>query len=291
MAHASRTETSDAWVSRHWLRLPLALRLPLEALAYAWRQNVMGMAGMIAFFGFLSLIPLVLLLLAFGGDFTAGHLSRTDVRHLFQSVVPGLSQWQFQHAYWEPIQRSHVATRVLGVVSLLLGSLGLHDSVDWAVNRLWDSRHGRSFWVMKLRGLGVIVWVVAFAMFSLVLTWLLAEVVGFVRTPALVTIGWVAVVPAVLVDVAIFAALYRLTPTVRVALRPAIVAAAVAAVLWELSKIAFGFWVLQVGSYNRVYGPLAASVIVMLWVWVSAIIFLYGAALCALLQRKRFGTA
>lgn len=271
------------------MRAPLPVRVPLRAVALCWRENVLGMAAMIAFFGFLSLIPLVLLLLAFAGDFTAGHVSTTDVRHLFQSVVPGLTQRQFQDAYWLPIHRSRVATRILGVVSLLLGSLGLHDSLDWAVNRLWKSDRGRSFWVMKLRGLAVILWVIAFATFSLVLTWLLAEVAGLVHTPSLVTLGWAAIVPAILVDIGIFSALYKLTPVVEVRPRPALIAGAVGAALWELSKIGFGFWVLQVGTYNRVYGPLAASVVVMLWVWVSAIIFLYGASLSVLIQKLATG--
>ncbi len=43
---------------------------------------------------------------------------------------------------------------------------------------------------------------------------------------------------------------------------------------------------LEVASYNRVYGPLAASVIVMLWLWMSAMIFLYGAQLSAIIQQR-----
>jgi membrane protein len=52
----------------------------------------------------------------------------------------------------------------------------------------------------------------------------------------------------------------------------------------------FGWWVLQVGTYDRVYGPLAASVIVMLWLWISGMIFLYGAALSAAIQFREAGT-
>jgi membrane protein len=87
-------------------------------------------------------------------------------------------------------------------------------------------------------------------------------------------------------DVVVFTALYKLTPTVIVCVPAAVTGAIAAAVLWEASKVAFGWWVVEVGSYNRVYGPLAASVIVMLWLWVSAMIFLYGAEVSAAAQRR-----
>jgi membrane protein len=61
----------------------------------------------------------------------------------------------------------------------------------------------------------------------------------------------------------------------------------VGAISWELSKIGFGWWAVQVATYNRVYGPLAASVIVMLWLWLSGIIFLFGAQLSAVMQGSR----
>jgi membrane protein len=258
-----------------------------SASATFWRDNAMGMAATIAFFAFLSLIPLVLLLLAFIGDLLQGSISATDVRHLFRAVVPGLSRHEFLQSYWYPVQHSKVTTKVLGVVSLLIGTTGLHDSVDWAVNRIWQAPVPRPFWVKKVRGFLVILWVVGFAIFSLWLTWLWTLVLGASHSQLLSDLGKVALVPSLALDIAIFGALYRFTPTVPVRTSAALIGGAVAALLWESSKILFGWWVLQVGTYNRVYGPLTASVIVMIWLWVSAMIFLYGACLSASVTRRR----
>lgn len=262
-----------------------AWRVPFDALVRFWSDNAMGMAGMIAFFAFLSMIPLLILLLAFIGEFSQGHISPRAIRSLFHSVVPGLTQHDFLHTYWDPVRHSKVATRVLGVGSLLAGTLGLHDAVDWAVNRIWRSPRHRSFWVSKLRGLGVIVWVIVFSTLSLALGWLWAVVLGAAHSPTLAEAGWPALIPGIALDTAVFAGLYKLTPTTNVDTWPAMVAGIVAAVLWEISKVVFGWWVLTDG-YNRVYGPLAASVIVMLWLWVSGMIFLYGAELAHLIQRR-----
>jgi membrane protein len=281
--------TGSVRVLKTWWRASPWVRHPVHALARFWNDNGPGMAATIAFFGFLSLVPLVLLLLAFLGGALGGLISDQEARQLFRSAVPGLTQTQFRHAYWDPVRHSRVATTVLGSITLLLGTLGLHDSVDWAVNRLWESTKRRPFWLMKLRGLAVIVWVIAFALFSIWLTWLLTTFSGALSVSLL---AWAAtLLPALLVDVAIFTALYRLTPTCDVEMKPAVVAGTVAAVLWEISKLAFAWWVIDEGSYNRVYGPLAASVIVMLWVWISSMIFLYGASLSVVIQRAAEATA
>jgi membrane protein len=257
-----------------------------RAAALFWRDNAPGMAGTIAFFGFLSVIPLVLLFFALAGSVLNGRVSDADIRHLFHNVTPGLSQQQFLLTYWHPIKHSRVATTVLGVVSLLLGTLGLHDSVDWAVNRLWRSPRSRGFWIAKLRGVAVVVWVTVFAVLSLVLTAGWTILLATAHAGGLLSEGWVALAPSLLLDTMLFTALYKLTPMVTVHFKPALLAGFVGALLWELSKVGFGWWVLEASSYNRVYGPLASSVIVMLWLWLSAMIFLYGAAVSVVIQRR-----
>jgi membrane protein len=167
--------------------------------------------------------------------------------------------------------------------------MGLHDSVDWALNRIWRTRESRPFWIGKLRGLGVILWVTAFAVLSLGLTSVAALGLEAARAPVGLATVLTAFVPSTILDIAIFAALYVLTPTTPVRVQPALIGGAVGACLWEGTKIGFGWWVLQVGTYNRVYGPLAATVIVMLWMWISAMIFLFGAALAFSIQCRMAG--
>ena len=252
-----------------------------------WRDNVPGMAGMIAFFGFLAVIPLALLFLALVGSVLGSLISVHDIRHLFHAVMPGLNQKQFLDSYWKPIRDTRETTTVLGVLSLLFGTLGLHDSVDWAVNRLWRSPGTRAFWVAKIRGAAIILWVTLFVFLSLALSALSSF--AFTRTSAEAIVPGIVPVlaPAYLLDVAIFTALYKLTPSVPVQLGAAFRAGVLGATLWEVSKVIFAWWVLDVSTYNRVYESLAASVIVMLWLWISAMIFLYGAGLSAVVQRRQ----
>lgn len=255
-----------------------------RSLVLFWRDNLMGMAGMIAFFGFLSVVPLLILLLALLGTIYGGSATDNDVRSLLHGVMPGLSTHQF-NSYWRPVRQSRATTTILGIASLFFGSLGLHDSIDWSVNRVWHAPRGHPFWIAKLRGVAIILWVALYAIFSLGLASAAALLLAITHTPPSLAAIVSTLLPALIIDFLVFVSLYKFTPTVDVDLRSAVIGGAVAAVLWAISKIIFGWWVLQVGTYNRVYGPLAATVIVMLWLWISAMIFLYGAALSAILQR------
>ncbi|MGB5871181.1 MAG: YihY/virulence factor BrkB family protein [Albidovulum sp.] len=59
----------------------------------------------------------------------------------------------------------------------------------------------------------------------------------------------------------------------------------VAAVLWALASFAFSLYLENFGSYNRVYGAIGAVIALMMWLYLSAYIVLFGAVLNAELAR------
>lgn len=63
------------------------------------------------------------------------------------------------------------------------------------------------------------------------------------------------------------------------------------AAAWLLSTRVFGYFVNNYGSYDRIYGSLATVIVLMTWIWISAMIFLLGAELNAIWQERRGGAA
>jgi membrane protein len=72
-------------------------------------------------------------------------------------------------------------------------------------------------------------------------------------------------------------------PARRVPLRASCVGGLVAALLFEAAKLGFVLYVANVPTYERVYGTLAALPLFLLWVFVSWVIVLAGAAVAATL--------
>jgi membrane protein len=74
----------------------------------------------------------------------------------------------------------------------------------------------------------------------------------------------------------LFFGVYRFVPRSRVRSRTARLAALVSAVLWEVAKLAFGFFTRSLGIFSA-YGPIAFVAAVLTWVYVTAMIILIGA--------------
>jgi membrane protein len=62
---------------------------------------------------------------------------------------------------------------------------------------------------------------------------------------------------------------------------------ALAVVVWLLGSGAFAVFVSQFGSYNKAWGSLAAVIVMLTWLWLSALALLFGAELNAEAERSR----
>jgi membrane protein len=62
--------------------------------------------------------------------------------------------------------------------------------------------------------------------------------------------------------------------------------ALVALVLWLLGSVGFSWYVDNFGKYNQTYGALAAVIILLLWLYLSAFAVLLGAELDAEIERQ-----
>jgi membrane protein len=85
---------------------------------------------------------------------------------------------------------------------------------------------------------------------------------------------------AVLLDVALFMTLYIMLPHGTSTWREILPGAIGAGFLWELAKKAFLFFVSSyISVSNLVYGSVAAIIVFLVWAYLSALIFLFGAYL------------
>jgi len=99
--------------------------------------------------------------------------------------------------------------------------------------------------------------------------------VGF-DVPVRLVLGLVSPLLGLAAGYVLFYAIYRFIPRSPMPRRTARIAALVSAVLWELAKIAFGFFTRALGIFSA-YGPIAFAAGLLTWVYVTAVIILIGA--------------
>jgi membrane protein len=268
------------------------VRATIRALRPAWRRwqehDALHMGAAIAFYSTLSLAPFLLVVatvaaLLLGGDAARDYLmDRTgtlvgdDASAFLRSMLEG--------------QGSGTAKGIaalIGAGSTLLGATATFAELQHALNRIYEvpprvraiaaAARSRALSLLMVVGAGLVL------VLSLTLTALVTRGVGWlldaeslVRRATLVANELVTLSVAALV----FAGLLKWLPDSRVRWRAAVQGGIATALLFHAGKFLIG-WYIGRTTGNGAYGAAAALVVLMLWIYWSAQIFLFGAALTA----------
>ncbi|WP_231883788.1 YihY family inner membrane protein, partial [Alcanivorax sp. HI0044] len=168
----------------------------------------------------------------------------------------------------------------LGIVFLVITSILMLSTVEQTLNRIWKVQTPRKgltsllmYWaVLSLGpiclglGLAISSYLTSQAIFSDTVSYL-----GGVRL-------WLSLLPF-LFTTAMLTLMYTVVPNTKIPLRQGVLGAAVAALLFELAKGGFTFFIKQAPSYQVVYGAFAAVPVFLLWIYISWTIVLGGAEL------------
>jgi len=288
------TPREDDLVTRAigWLPLPSAVRWLLyliwDTVQNYGRERGGETAAAIAYYSLFSIFPLLLFLVS-GASYVLGSAARhEEIVHTVASYIPGSEDLLLTIVRQVLSARGPVT--VIALVALLWSSSGVFSLLAAAIERPWPVRRPRPFWKQKLLGLGLaamigVLVIVAIAASSAAQ---LLHRYGDALLPqqlveALSGVDIIGYTIAVVANSSAFTLLYKWTPTVRVPWRAALVGAVPAGVAWEAAKAIFAWYLstYAVRNFSLVYGSLGAVVALLLWIYLSAVILLLGAALCA----------
>ena len=121
-------------------------------------------------------------------------------------------------------------------------------------------------------------------------TWLFQWFQDFVIRPAHLASEWsygITVAFSIMLSTMMFYFAYRYVPRRRPRAWTALAGGVLTAVLWEIAKQLFRFYIRNVGVYDQIYGPLGVLVAFVMFVYYSAIVFVFGAAYVASLDSRR----
>jgi len=281
-----------------WSMTPRALREPLQLLgAAAQRWNDADGAPLgasIAFYTMFALAPLLLVTIAVAGTVFGEQAARGQVVAQIEGVV-GPAAARAIEAMLEAAWRDPASLKatVLGVVTLFVGATGVFAQLRRALNaigRIEPSPQVISTFVrVRLRAFALLLGFGFLAIASLLLSAVLSAATSFVsqRVASLATTAMVLdfVVSVSVLSVA-FAALLHWLPDASPSPRAVWISALTSALLFAVGKQLIGFY-LGRASIASSYGAAGSFVVVMLWVYYSAQIFLFGAAVGRVYDERR----
>ena len=251
-------------------------------------------AASIAYYALLSLFPFFLLALAILGGATADDQKRTAVLVFVLRYFP--TQFDFFTAQLDSFRTGQLTLGIAGTFALVWGALGVFGAISTAVNYAWGVEKQRSFWKHKL--FSFLMLTVAGLMFVVALLLISAyHVVGaswfagvLVNFPALGVLRSVTVQNATtLMFILVVGLIYYFVPNAKVRFRDVWIGAVVTGLLWKGAFEGFSWWVRDMSRFTRINGSIAAVILFLVWVYVQAVILLYGVEFTAAYARLRRG--
>ena len=252
-------------------------------------KNGPYMAAAIAFYALFSIFPLLLALVSVFGLFLGVENFRDRLVDALVTQVPVLKEsGDLILQVLNDITGRRAVNSILAVLGLLWISTGVFGSVRKSVNAIWGIKRTRPFVQERLMDFALMFGASSILFASLYTTALLAfiqqnqsfMVFGAHASGSVVSRTVATVVPPLLSFGAFFV-IYWWLPNIKIRARDAVPTAIGGALAFEAAKFSFVFYLRNLGGPNDIYGAVGAVIILMAWVYVSAIILLVGAQLTA----------
>lgn len=236
-------------------------------------------AAGVAFFGFASLVPLLAAGIAIYG-LVADPSDVTGLVDRIDGTVPQAVADMIRQQLESVAGASSGALGFATVIGIALGIWSASSGVGHMIEAVAiayeeDRDGGRSFWVKRAMALGFTVGLMALMAASAVVIVVGARL-GSGGLAVLSNIAaWILVAALAAAGLAV---LYRHGPDRRNAQwRWVTPGAAIAIVIWIVVSVGFRYYVANFGSYNETYGSLGTVIVVLLWLYLSAIAVIVGA--------------
>ena len=254
-------------------------------------DNVTLLAAGVAFYAMLAIFPAIIAVVTVYGMVADPAQVQSQVGEFAKSLPSGADQLltgQLKTVTQAGRQSLSIGLAVSLLAVLWTASGGIQGLVK-GLNLVYDEKETRGF--LKLRGLSLLLTLgaILMAVVAIALVAVFPAVVddlklGQAGQLAASIARWVVLALLVLSAVAV---LYRYAPDrANPRWRWVSWGAVVALVLWLLGSIGFSWYVDNFGKYNQTYGALAAVIILLLWLFLSAFAVLLGAEIDAEIERQ-----
>jgi membrane protein len=255
-----------------------------------YNSSNLTFASSIAYYSLLSFFPFVLLLLTLCGRLLV-QINDATLLEIVMRALP--SHFDFVIDQIEELSKAPPALGVVGTIVMIWASMGFFGALTSAVNHAWGVDQPPGFFKHKLIAF-IMLTIAALLMLAALSLMSAAEVAKswwfsglLTRYPALNTLrGFVVRNAPTPMFMLIVGLIYYFVPNAKVRLRDVWYGAILAGVLWRLAFAGFSAYVRNASRFS-VNGSIAAVVVFLVWVYLSAVILLYGVEVSAAYARLR----
>lgn len=261
----------------------------------SWDENEAPRLGAaLAFYSTLSLAPLMIIVVAIVAFFLGQPSAEAELLAQVQNTIGPQGRDVVQGLLRSQEPATGALASLIGLATLLFAASAVFGELRAALNKMWNVRpvdQGGIWGIIRQRffSFGMVLAVGFLLLISLIVGAVLAAlgkffggylpVSEFVLEIANFVISFVG-------TAGLFVLIFRYVPARRISWKPLWIGAAVTALLFSIGKFAIGLY-LGKAAVGSAYGAAGSLVVVIVWVYYSAMIFLFGAQFTHTLDTTR----
>ncbi len=265
-----------------------------QAFLNFYNSDNLTYAASMAYYSLLSLFPLLMLALALLGAATGDIESRNAVLDFVLRYFP--SRFEFITTQLDALRSGGLNFGIAGSIGLVWGGLAIFGMITTAINYAWGVEKTPNFWQHKLTaaimllisGIILLTALLVVTASKIASSIWLAGILG--HAPGLSLLTSVAVrYSTTLLFIGVIVLLYRYVPNkASVSFADVWLGAVLTGLLWRITLEGFSWYLeARVGQLARINGSIAVVVMFLVWVYIQAVIFLYGVEFTAVYARLR----
>ena len=251
-----------------------------------WDDNCLRLSASLAYYTALSLAPVILLIVGLLGMV----LGREQVASQLAAQLEGLMGPSGRELVTSILTTSSPEggtwATVVGLVTLLIGATAVFGELQATMNLIWEVQPAPTggvwagIWALlkeRLFSLALVFALAFLLLVSLVISTALAGAAALFQGPEQALLSrLLEVVVSLLVLTLVFALLFTYVPDAEIRWRHVWLGGLITAALFTLGKTAIGYYLGQ-ASVGSAYGAAGSLVVLLVWVYYSALIMFFGA--------------
>lgn len=261
----------------------------LYAFSRLSRDKLTQVASSLTFTTVLAVVPLLAVVLSLFTAFPLFIDFKVSLEEFLTNnlMPPSMSENIMGYLNTFAQQASRLTT--IGAAFLIVTSIMLMMTIDEALNNIWHVKRQRPmsqrilvYWAILSLGpimLGASLWATAY---------LARSQFGSNAELSLLSSTIVTLIP-ILMSCAGFSLLYYLVPNRKVSWKDSLIGGFTSAILLEIMKAGFTYYITRFPSYTLIYGTFAAIPLFLLWIYLSWLVVLFGASISAIAPQIRLG--
>ena len=254
------------------------------------RDDLFALGSQMAYYLILSFFPFLIFLITLIGFIK---LNSDQVLLGLQNLVPTAVFELTANTIEEVVNSQNTGLLGISIILTIWSASSAFRAVTKGVNKAYNIQENRSFVKRSIIGM-ISVIALALTIICTLLMLVFGNLIGNLLNEVLpfehiINFIWniLRYLIIIVMMIIVFASIYKVTPARKVKFRNVLPGAIITTIGWLIVSLGFSFYINNFGNYSRLYGSLWAVFVLMIWLFITSMVFIFGVEVNSVLDDEK----